>query len=174
MKLEASILLKEVEEKFQSLVPLLEALKDYIAGNASLTSELADIAFVCREIDINCDEFMKRVREISRLAQSCCCITLATTGEDIVRTDFCSASPNPKPWFKIPYKREQNPQRWDLIMAAIGVSDLANRRDLVRIHAPGLMDYCGELIGHGDDPPAGIDPKECTSMELNLRITKKR
>lgn len=174
MQLEAKILLEDLTNKYQELIPLLDKLKDYIAHNAANVGELADIAFVCREVDTATDEFLKRVRDIGRISQAVACVSLATNGDDIVRTETCTASPNPKPWYKIPYKRAQNPEQWDRIMEAIGVSELANKRDLVRIYAPAFMEYCGELIGSGNPPPAGVDPTQMTSMELNLRITRRK
>jgi len=169
---EARILMEDIRGKYHELLPLLDNLKNYVTANAANDIQNADIAFATREVDNSTTEFLKKVREVHRIAAAACCISLAMSGEDVVRTEYCTATPNPKPWYKIPYKREQNPEKWDLIMGAIGVSDLANKRDLVRIHAPAFMDYCGELIGEGKSTPAGVDPKESTGMEMNLRITK--
>jgi hypothetical protein len=174
MQHEAHILMADINQKYQELVPLLEKLKEYVAHNATNAVELADIAFSCRQTETATTEFLKRVRELMRVSSGACCLVISFNGENIVRTDHCTATPNPKPWYKIPYKREQNSDKWDAIMEAIGVSDLANRKDLVRLHAPSFMDYCGELIGEGQQPPDGVDPKKLVSVELNLRITKRK
>jgi hypothetical protein len=175
MRIEASILTKEIEEKFSELVVLVEALKKHVVNDGVNTSELVDTAFTAREVVKHLDEFKKRVNELSRSAQASCCIAMAVTGQDIVRTDYCSATTNPKPWYKIPYKREQDQFQWDEIMRGLGVNpnSAGNQKGIIRLHAPELMTYCGELTSEGKQPPAGIDPKQSTGMELNLRITQR-
>lgn len=176
MKIEATILLKQLELTISELVPLIEKLKEATVQEMTNTVELADIAFATREANKHVDEFKRRVNELHKKAATQCSITMAITGLSTVRTNYCTATSNPKPWYKIPYKRENNPEKYDQIMRGIGIDPqgVAVQKDCVRIHAPGLMDYCAEVIGEGGQPPAGIDSKQMTAMELNLRLTKKR
>lgn len=170
---EAVILYQEVN-KLIELLPLLERMKRYCNEHYTALGNLADTAFMCRESENIIELFTKELHKLSSIAQENASVCMEALGQDIIRTDFCSASPNPRIWYKIPYSREKGPQWFDQVMKSIGVSELAFTKELVRLHPPAFVDYCGELVGNGGVPPEGIDPKNMTGVELKLRITKKR
>lgn len=169
---ECSVLEKEISDTLQSLYPLLETLTT-LAGNQPELREYADIAFTCREVEAKIDDFLKRLRQVSYIAEAEAVKGMERLGISKIVSHSCTATSKPRMWYKLPYKREQNPETWDRIMEAIGVSELAAKLDLVRFHAPSLMDYCTTLIGMGKQPPDGINPKECTAAELRLSMRRK-
>ena len=169
---ENEILLAEVK-KLMELVPLVDRIYEKMNANMTVVAEQVDTAFVCREVGEILETFGKKVRALERKAHENTSLTLMITGEDNVQTEYCTATPDPRLSFKIPYKREINPAKHDEIMSAIGVSQLANEKELVRLYFPGLMDYCTQEIGECRNPPAGINPKEATGVDLRLSLRRR-
>lgn len=170
---EALILMKEVN-RLMDLLPLLDTVKEKTLTNISAVENLADTALVCREIEDTVDAFMKKVHEVSNLAQASGCFMIEHNNLHNIKTEYCTASPNPKIWFKLPGKREYNPEWFDHVMESIGVPPETSRLELVRLHPPKFIDYCTQLLGEGLDPPAGIDPKQSTAVDLRLKILKRK
>src|SRR5574343_2116388 len=88
---ECSILEKEITDTLQSLYPLLETLTT-LAGSQPELREYADIAFTCREVEDKLDDFLKRLRKVSYIAEDNAVKGMEQLGISKIVSHSCTAT----------------------------------------------------------------------------------
>ena len=170
---ESKALFASIQDLYLELVPLLELLEKKTKEELeTMGGQQIDTAYACRESIAVLDVLKKRINKIYSIAQAIASVHITMLDKDRMSTQHATASPNPRPWFKIPYKRDKDPKEYDRLMAFCGVPQEASERETIRLHAPGFMDWMAELLGSGAALP--FDPSSMTTVEHRLRITKKK
>ena len=166
--LKESLMLYKVTSKMsEQLIPLVNLLEIRADEHSANVVEEIDLAFAARESLSTLEELTKRIRKLQTLCES---LAAKQMIGDPIRTEFCTASPKPRIWYKIPYKRGGNEEEFDGIMKTLGVPSNVYENELVRFHGPGVADYCTKMIGECKEPPF----KDVVTTELGITMRKTR
>lgn len=167
---EAIMLYKLVKHVNEQLIPLVNLIENNGASLHNDVREQIDIAFACRETATMLEELRKSISKLQAKSEtnaSTVVELVKKTTNEPARTEYCSANVKPRIWFKIPYKRTpENYEEYEDLMKKL--MSLPIELDLIRPNAPGIADYCTELIGKGQQPIA----KDISSTELGLTMRK--
>lgn len=141
--------------------------------------ELADFAYATQDAWKLADDTRKQLNILHELVEKIAGVLWATTSMDgePIRTEYCTATPNPKPIATIP-KRSTDPEAYKTLMLHLGVPEaLLNTdnedKEVIRPHWPGFVDYLTRELAAGRPLPPGIHPDK-TYMKYNLSIRAKK
>lgn len=162
-----------VKDLQAELIPLLTSLENETLTNQSkIGIEQADTAYSCRETISMLEDLKTRINKVSTMANLVANHFMINRNLARIRTEYCTASPKPRFWFKITTKRDNDPDAHDLLQAFCGVIPEMAEKEVLRIHPPNFMDYLTERIGLG--LPVPVDPKEVQKTEFGLSIRRKK
>jgi hypothetical protein len=170
---EAKMLHDSVKEMYAEMLPLITLLEQKSAtDHDSYGKEQVDTAYACRETINMLQDMEKKINKVTKAAALVANYYMKAAEVTKITTDHCTATAKVKLWFKIPYKREKDPDFYDDLQRYAGVRQEMFHRELVRIHPPNLMDALTEDIGNGN--PVPVDPAKVqdTSFELVCRRKK--
>ena len=167
---EATVLYKVVKDLQKDLLPLLAALENKTVLADGI--EQTDTAYACREAIEILKDLTTRVNKVSSMAKLMANHFAMSRDMSRIRTDYCSATPKPRLWYKITVKRDKDPEEHDLLQRFCGVPQEMAEREVLRIHSPNFMDYLTELVGIGQEIP--VDHTKLSQTEFDLSIRRKK
>jgi hypothetical protein len=139
-------------------------------------AELTDLAYAMREAVELLDDTKKALNEIQRMAEKYATLNWMqesqVLGEQFrIKTEYCSAEPKIKQFPKFPQKRRIDPDKFDKLMAGIGVPQELIESEALRPNWEGFTNWFSHRQSQGLPVPDGIDPTE-TYTEYTLAIRK--
>jgi hypothetical protein len=134
--------------------------------------EQVDTAYACRETTEILKDLVTRINKVSSMSKILANQFAMSRSLSKIKTDYCTATPKPRLWYKITVKRDKDPDGHDLLQNFCGVSQEIAEKEVLRIHPPNFMDYLTERIGNGQSVP--VDPSKIQQTEFDLSIRRKK
>lgn len=122
--------------------------------------ELADHVMWLKEIEKLFDDCRKNAHNILELVEKLTCIAWATTSDgDPIRTEYCTATPQPKKMGRIP-SRTKHPEEYEAFMTEMGIP-----RELIDVGAVtfnwnAMIEFISQRLARGENPPKCFDPNK--------------
>lgn len=182
MKPEVKELMEQTQALYASIYDALATVAQDTKEKERRKSELADTAFAMREISQLADHIRKRAEAIQALAeQLACMLALRDMDGEAIRTDYVTATPHVQQVARVPNSRE--PERYRLFMEHLGVPeelwhrpttdhDVLEKKEIVRLHWPGVLQYLTECAEQGLPVPPGMK-SDLTYAKYSLRMKRK-
>ena len=169
---EAKNLFAKVKACFQSSIMEMEGLKNSVLAGED-TKELVDLIYALREAYGYADELRKELEKLRKLCARVAVVHCDSQMIEKVKTEYCTGTPKETSTYNYPARRIQDPERFDTLMAALGIPQDVYTQELVRIHWPEFQAYCQRLLEEGKNPPAGIDPADSNPVyDFSIRKRK--
>ncbi len=141
---------------------VLQTRQRTVGGAVSL-DELADSAFVAREIAVLANDLRKEFEAAQGLLEKIACLAWVTAhaGEpeqaEPIRAELVVATPSLKQMASLP-RLKKDPKAYNRLMLHLGVPEAC--RELVRPHWPSMVEHLTNLAEQGRPLPPGIDPNK--------------
>lgn len=146
-------------------IPLVRARQ---GNNHANEKELADAAYVLREIERLANDIEKEARLSRELMEKlACAVVLETSNEDKIRTKYCTATLDLKTMRSIP--KRDDLANYVPFMSSLGVDPAKVELDLVRPHWPSLVEHITSLERNGKNPPPGMGKDSYNLYRLIIR-----
>lgn len=137
--------------------------------------ELADLAYVLKEtaglikgLRVENDKLGTLVAKLFFLLYAA-----DPSTEKRVRTQWCSAEPDPKTHASIP-KPDTDPQRYAEVMRALGVPEDIIQTGALRLSWEQYAEYCTRLVRDGKPIPGQVDPRSSyVEHRVSVRALRK-
>lgn len=183
MKPEVLDLHRRMLSAYQEIYDLLATVAQDTKENERRKTELADTAFAMREIATLADQVRKRAAAIQDIAENiACALAIRDQDDEPIRTEFVVASPHIKQAARVPNARD--PERYRLFMSHLGVpeelwnrvttnDDVEDKKEIVRLHWPGVLQYLSEAAERGEPVPPGMK-SDLTYPVYSLRMRAKK
>lgn len=126
--------------------------------------ELADAAYALRKAGELLEDTRKEVKRVEELAIKIACVLWVRDPANLngkpIKTQYVTASPNVVDMPRLPSRRE-NPNQFFELLTALGVPQHLQGTDdessIIVPHWPGLLKHVEQLAGEGKPLPAGLD-----------------
>lgn len=159
----------EVKEVFQFSIQHLQSIRLSIEEDVM---ENADTAYALKKCEEYCDTIRKECKKLREQLEKIVCLTLLQNEQAQVKTPYVTATVNAKVNYPVP-KKLSTPEAYENIMKYFDIPDWVHEREIMRIHWPGLNDYCNELNREGKQLPPGISNTDGQAhFGLKLRTRK--
>jgi hypothetical protein len=134
-------------------------------------TELADLAYVLRQLDDMIHDMHKKSASTYELAGRLLCLMWAKNGSDEpVRTPYCTITPKIKMAANLP---KRGSDEYIALLTSMGFTAEMLETDAVRPHWPGLTDFITQRLTEGRALPAGLN-QASTYPVYGITILKKK
>lgn len=136
-------------------------------------AERIDIVYGLQKTSEMLDEVRKQIDKVEKSLATKACMEMEVGGLQKMKTPYCSATVKVENFANLPHKRAKDPEKFDTIMASLGVPSEISRMEGVRFHWPGFKEYLTNCVAAGNPIPPGISPNDMyTEYTLSTRKTK--
>ena len=167
MNSQSKNLYSETQKYFNSRIPKMQELFE----SATTLDEITDTIYAIRDSVEYLENIRKELNKIKYQLEQMACVAILARNEKSCCTEYCCGTKRMSQDFSIPTKKK-DPKRYNELMATLGIPQQVTDRELVRVHWPAFKEYCAELQERGENPPAGIDPKNghpCYSVAIRKK-----
>lgn len=173
---------RELHERIYKDLQALQAIA--LAGDLE---EMADSIYALKEAKKFAEDTEKDIGKLQKMLCDMFCLKYTQCDDgnaESIRTDYCTATPNPRVCAHIP-SYEKQPEEYKALMTYLGVDPVLwdtgkvltengeESTKVVDVHWPGFTALLSRLAGSGHPLPPGIDPEK-TYMLWNVTIRKKK
>lgn len=136
----------------------LQGLEDKF--KASKLAERVDIVYGLQKTSEMLNEIRKQIDKVSKSLGTRVCMEMEVAGLRKLKTEHCTASVKVENFANLPHKREKDPEKFDTLMASLGVPSEVSQIEGVRFHWPGFKEYLTNQVAQGNPIPPGISPDD--------------
>ena len=166
MRLESKKAYQKAREAHWEIVQQSELLRLALSSSGNI-SELADALYALKQIAELCDDARKEANRLIELFEKLTCrLWVLQDNGDLIRTEYCTASPDIKQTVKTP--KEGTPEYAEFASSFGVPPDVP-----FRPHWPSIIKRVSEDMAAGKPLPPGCDPREIINI-CKVGIRKKR
>jgi hypothetical protein len=112
--------------------------------------DIVDLIYTLRESKRIYEETLKDLNKLYAFSQQMACLLGVRDETEVVKTEYCTGSLNPKTHPKIPSKRRYNPEQFDELMKRLNIPEELIEKEVVRPNWSAIQDYIVEKTAQGE------------------------
>jgi len=141
--------------------------------NLSNLAEKVDTVYGLQKTSQMLTDIRKQIDKLERKLGLQACVVMEFEQVHRLKTEHCSAGMKIEQFVNLPHKREKDPEKFDELMAQLGVPAEIAQQEVVRFHWPAYKEWLSARQANGDPLPAGVDPDDVYA-EYSVQTRKLR